>query len=78
MIADQIVMRFDWPVQVLGSWYDPANPVVVRPSGQVRPDIWERLSQSADTADLCLVIGSSLRSGHFYNSISTLYINLNM
>ena len=43
-----------------GSWYDPSNPVV-RPPRSIRQDLWERLCLSASKADLCLVIGTSLR-----------------
>ena len=42
-----------------GSWFDPANPVL-RPGGQVRPDIWQRSLALLDRADLCVVIGTSL------------------
>ena len=46
--------------EVYGSWFDPSNPVV-RPPESIREDLWGRLSQSASSADLCLVMGSSLR-----------------
>ena len=46
-------------LEVHGSWYDPTNPVL-RQGGKVRPDIGERLRELEDTADLVVVVGSSL------------------
>ena len=45
--------------EIHGSWYDPSNPVLMH-SGCMRPDLHSRMVESAATADLCLVLGSSL------------------
>ena len=50
-------------LEVHGSWYDPTNPVL-RQGGTVRPDVRERLTQLEETADLVLVMGSSLTGDH--------------
>ena len=61
---DGLPQKAGWPqediVEIHGSWFDPSNPVV-RPPESIREDLWGRLSQSASSADLCLVMGSSLR-----------------
>ena len=46
--------------EVHGSWYDPSNPVV-KPKGSIREDLFERMLSDADTADLTLALGTSLR-----------------
>lgn len=45
--------------EVHGSWYDPSNPVV-KYSGSLRGDLYEDMESQADTADLVLVMGTSL------------------
>merc|ERR1712176_1405877 len=42
-----------------GSWYDPSNPVVLY-SGSLRGDLYKDMKVWADTADLVLVLGTSL------------------
>ena len=34
----------------------------MKPGGDIRPDLWEQAEQLVTRADLCLVIGTSLRS----------------
>ena len=46
--------------EVHGSWYDPSNPVV-KPKGTIRQDLFERMLSDADSADLTLALGTSLR-----------------
>ena len=46
--------------EVHGSWYDPSNPVV-KPKGTIREDLFERMLSEADSSDLTLVLGTSLR-----------------
>ena len=46
--------------EVYGSWFDPSNPPV-RSGGSIRQDLWRRLRLSCERADLCLVVGTSLR-----------------
>lgn len=50
-------------LEVHGSWYDPSNPVL-RKGGTIRPDIRERLREEEETADLVVVVGSSLTGSH--------------
>jgi NAD-dependent SIR2 family protein deacetylase len=45
--------------EVHGSWYDPSNPVV-KYSGCLRGDLFDDMEKQADTADLVLVLGTSL------------------
>lgn len=45
--------------EVHGSWYDPSNPVV-KYSGCLRGDLFEDMERQAETADLVLVLGTSL------------------
>jgi len=45
--------------EIHGAWYDPANPVVPM-SGQLRGDLFERLLQWEQEADLCLCLGTSV------------------
>ena len=45
-----------------GSWFDPANPVLGK-GGKMRQDLALRLGEAAETADLVLVLGSSLSGG---------------
>jgi len=45
--------------EIHGAWYDPTNPVVPM-SGQLRGDLFERLLQWEEQADLCLCLGTSV------------------
>merc|ERR1711924_362049 len=45
--------------EIHGSWYDPSNPVVLY-SGSLRGDLFQDMSRWAKTADLVLVLGTSL------------------
>ena len=45
-----------------GSWFDPANPILGK-GGKMRQDLALRLGEAAETADLVLVLGSSLSGG---------------
>jgi len=45
--------------EIHGSWYDPANPVV-KYSGTLKEDTYPWMRHDADTADLVLVMGTSL------------------
>ena len=44
---------------VHGSWYDPSNPVV-KSSGCIRGDVYERMLTESLSADLTLALGTSL------------------
>jgi len=45
--------------EIHGSWYDPSNPVVCY-EGVMRSDLYSRMRKAADSADLVLVLGTSL------------------
>jgi len=45
--------------EIHGSWYDPSNPVVLY-SGSLRGDLFSDMEQWARTADLVMVLGTSL------------------
>lgn len=45
--------------EIHGSWYDPANPVVLY-SGTLKREQYPWMREEADTADLVLVLGTSL------------------
>merc|ERR1712023_505384 len=45
--------------EIHGSWYDPSNPVVLY-SGSLRGDLYADMKHWANTADLVLVLGTSL------------------
>lgn len=45
--------------EIHGSWYDPSNPVV-KYSGTLQSDLCEDMEMQAKTADLCIVLGTSL------------------
>merc|ERR1712093_764373 len=45
--------------EIHGSWYDPSNPVVLY-SGSLRGDLFQDMRSWAKTADLVLVLGTSL------------------
>ena len=46
-------------MEIHGSWYDPSNPVVCM-SGVTRRDLYAKLSSAVASADLVLVLGTSL------------------
>ena len=46
-------------IEVHGSWYDPANPVICY-EGTLRRDVFTRMKEAKYSADLVLVIGTSL------------------
>merc|ERR1711874_49356 len=46
-------------VEIHGSWYDPSNPVVCY-DGNLKPEYFQRMKEDADSADLVLVLGTSL------------------
>jgi len=45
--------------EIHGSWYDPSNPVVLY-SGSLRSELFQNMRNWAKTADLVLVLGTSL------------------
>lgn len=45
--------------EIHGSWFDPSNPVV-KYSGSLRGDLFEDMETQAETADLVIVLGTSL------------------
>jgi len=45
--------------EIHGSWFDPCNQVV-KYSGSLRDDLYNNMSELSDTADLCIVVGTSL------------------
>lgn len=45
--------------EIHGSWYDPSNPVV-KYSGTLHDKSYPWMREDAETADLCLVLGTSL------------------
>merc|ERR1711934_584977 len=45
--------------EIHGSWYDPSNPVV-KYGGSLRGELFEDMWNWANTADLVLVLGTSL------------------
>ena len=46
-------------IEVHGSWYDPSNPVVCY-AGTMKRDVFSRMKEAKYSADLVLVIGTSL------------------
>jgi len=46
-------------VEIHGSWYDPSNPVV-KYDGNLKHEHFQSMKKAADTADLVLVLGTSL------------------
>merc|ERR1719481_635885 len=46
-------------VEIHGSWYDPSNPVVCY-DGNLKQEYFQKMKEAADTADLVLVLGTSL------------------
>merc|ERR1711977_738063 len=45
--------------EIHGSWFDPSNPVVLY-SGSLKSDSYPWMRHDADTADLVIVVGTSL------------------
>ena len=60
---DALAQKAGFPQEYLneihGSWFDPSNPVVPM-EASLRPDLVRRLKQSSESADLVLVMGTSL------------------
>ena len=60
---DGLPQKAGWPqediIEIHGSWYDPSNPVVCY-DGNLRPDLHEKVRQAEETAELVIVVGSSL------------------
>ena len=60
---DALAQKAGFPQELLneihGGWFDPSNPVVPM-DGSLRKDLVRRLKQSRETADLVLVMGTSL------------------
>jgi len=46
-------------VEIHGSWYDPSNPVVCY-DGNLKHEHYQKMKEAADSADLVLVLGTSL------------------
>lgn len=46
-------------VEIHGSWYDPSNPVVCY-DGNLKTEHYQKMKEAADSADLVLVLGTSL------------------
>jgi hypothetical protein len=46
-------------IEIHGSWYDPSNPVVCY-DGALKPILFNRMKEAADTSDLVIVLGTSL------------------
>jgi len=46
-------------VEIHGSWYDPSNPVVCY-DGNLKQEYFQKMKEAADTADLVVVLGTSL------------------
>merc|ERR1719481_2084240 len=46
-------------VEIHGSWYDPSNPVVCY-DGNLKQEYFQKMKEAADTADLVLVLRTSL------------------
>ena len=60
---DGLPQKAGWPqediVEIHGSWFDPSNPVV-KYDGDLRDDLYQRLTRAEEEADLVIVIGTSL------------------
>ena len=67
LCCDGLAQKAGCPQQRLlelhGSWYDPSNPVL-RQGGRARSDIREAVTELEETADLVVVMGSSLTGHH--------------
>ena len=62
--CDGLLQKAGYPqegiIEMYGSWFDPSNPVV-KQGGSIRQDLWQRAVTQSEEADLCIVIGTSLR-----------------
>ena len=62
--CDGLLQKAGYPqegiIELFGSWFDPSNPAV-KQGGSIREDLWQRAVRQSEEADLCLVIGTSLR-----------------
>ena len=60
---DGLPQKAGWPqedmIEIHGSWYDPSNPVVCY-DGSLRSDLYDKMREEQEAADLVLVIGTSL------------------
>lgn len=60
---DGLPQKAGWPQErineVHGSWFDPSNPVV-KYSGSLMDELYEDMVEQAETAELVLVMGTSL------------------
>ena len=60
---DGLPQKAGWPqediVEIHGSWFDPSNPVV-KYDGDLRDDLYQRMTRAEEEADLVIVIGTSL------------------
>eukprot|EP00040_Diaphanoeca_grandis_P011827 m.60595 g.60595 ORF g.60595 m.60595 type:complete len:547 (-) comp22859_c1_seq1:100-1740(-) len=60
---DGLPQKAGYPQELLnevhGSWHDPSNPVV-KYDGELRNELYESMVEDANTADLVLVLGTSL------------------
>ena len=61
-LAQKASCSQEFLLEVHGSWYDPANPVV-RSKGRLRADLYERLVREGEQADLVLVLGAAVTAG---------------
>lgn len=60
---DGLPQKAGWPqediVEIHGSWYDPSNPVVCY-DGNLRQDLYQKIKEMEEKADLVIVIGTTL------------------
>ena len=60
---DGLPQKAGWPqediVEIHGSWYDPSNPVVCY-DGNLRDDLHQKVREAEETAELVVVVGTSL------------------
>ena len=60
---DGLPQKAGWPqediVEIHGSWFDPSNPVV-KYDGDLRDDLYHRMTRAEEEADLVIVVGTSL------------------
>ena len=60
---DGLPQKAGWPqediIEIHGSWYDPSNPVVCY-DGNLREDLHQKVRQAEETAELVIVVGTSL------------------
>ena len=60
---DGLPQKAGWPqediIEIHGSWYDPSNPVVCY-DGNLRQDLYQKIKDLEEKADLVIVIGTTL------------------